>query len=254
MHSGIAPCFRALIILLIASFAAAKSNAQGTGEIQIFKASGLPAEIIRTNGTIIPARIGEYVANGDCVKTPARSYLTLLLSNGALLGIQPSTELLIETFLSNPFGKTPGTLLASAQEPANSRTKLDLKNGLLFLNTPTLNQRSRFEITTPLGGAGVRGTEFFVLAATSRAAVGVTQGLVLTTDRSGQTTLLPSGKAVSLSLDGFSPPSPSDLELLTQTRANFKNIRRQNPPDPNTPAPPAQTPAPKSRAGYNLVN
>ena len=254
MHSGIAPCFRALIILLIASFASAKSNAQGTGEIQVFKASGLPAEIIRTNGTIIPARIGEFVSSGDCIKTPARSYLTLLLSNGALLGIQPSTELLIETFLANPFGKTSGTLLASAQEPANSRTKLDLKNGLLFLNTPTLNQRSRFEITTPLGGAGVRGTEFFVLVEPSRTSVGVSEGLVLTTDRAGRTTLLQAGKAVGLSPSGFTPPLPSDLDLTAQTKAEFKNLQRQNRPNPNPASPTPISPPPKSRAGYNLVD
>ncbi|MBU6181652.1 MAG: hypothetical protein KGR46_02420 [Verrucomicrobia bacterium] len=44
MPSGIAPCFRALIILLIAAFASPESSTQGTGEIHVFKAPAPPAQ------------------------------------------------------------------------------------------------------------------------------------------------------------------------------------------------------------------
>ena len=45
-------------------------------------------------------------------------------------------------------------------EPSSSEVEIDLDMGSLIVKTKKLNKSSRFDIESPIGTAGIRGTEF----------------------------------------------------------------------------------------------
>ena len=59
-----------------------------------------------------------------------------------------------------------------APESSKSDTNLDLESGTLLVDVPTLKRESKFEVKTPLGIAGVRGTRFYVNAKKAAQATG----------------------------------------------------------------------------------
>ncbi len=225
------------------------------GDIRIVEVKGTPAEVIKPNGTILPARVGDHLQQGTTVKTPQRSSVMFLLSNGALLALQSSSELLIQTFDAEPFQGDHSGTAATQSEKIPSRTDLRLDHGLLLIDSPSLHGKSRFHITTPLGGAGLRGTALFVLADPARSAIGVSSGNVLATDISGKTMGLLTGEATGLAASGFVPATPAELALINTIPAAFQSFRKTPRHSSTTPsARPTPTPPPKSRAGYRTVD
>jgi len=55
-----------------------------------------------------------------------------------------------------------------APESSKSDTNLELESGTVLIDVPKLKKESKFEVTTPLGIAGVRGTRFYVNAKKQR--------------------------------------------------------------------------------------
>ena len=79
----------------------------------------------------------------------------------------PAPNFLTRGF-SNPSPNFASKDSVEAHKNISSRAPGLLKSDTLLVDVPTLERESKFEVTTPLGIAGVRGTRFYVNAKKQR--------------------------------------------------------------------------------------
>ena len=105
-------------------------------------------------GSFVPVSIGTKLHEGDVIKTGGGSHVDVDLGdNVGLLQVAPHSTFAVRT-------------LTSTQTDADkvTETDFDLKEGAVFFKVNKLAKASRFEITTPKGIAGIRGTSGLVTA------------------------------------------------------------------------------------------
>jgi len=99
-----------------------------------------------------PLRAGAKLAPGDDFKTGRDGYVTIKLSDGSTLVLQPGSDMAIEGVKKSP--------LAPAAD-----AQFTLKNGRVEATVTKRNPNgARFEVRTPIAVAAVRGTKFRVVA------------------------------------------------------------------------------------------
>ncbi|HAW99484.1 MAG TPA: hypothetical protein DCX67_13195, partial [Opitutae bacterium] len=121
-----------------------------------------PLEIRHGQGEkIAPEKIrpGALLTDGHAIATGEGGEAILLLSNGTLVTVGENTTMKVEVFLQESFDAA-GTLAELKEEPSASNILIDLEIGDIVVRTKKLNAKSNFEITTPVGTAGIRGTQF----------------------------------------------------------------------------------------------
>ena len=103
---------------------------------------------------------GMLLPDGAAVQTGPGGNALLLLSNGTVVTVSENTKMKISSFVQEPFedkGLSVGDL---QEEPSSSSVLVDLEVGDLVVKTKKLNKKSNFEIASPVGTAGIRGTQF----------------------------------------------------------------------------------------------
>jgi hypothetical protein len=215
-----------------------------SGDIRVIEVHGPPAVIVMADGSTPPIRVNDLVPPGSTVKTPADSSLKLLFANGAILILQPRSELRLTRFASKDALPMQTTTGHRPSELSKSHTDLDLQSGAALLDVPPLKKESKFQVTTPLGIAGIRGTRFYVSIRNDRAAVGVAEGLVITTSLIGETQSLAAGQAIGLTAKGLTRATAGETSYIRNLDAAFGTTRQLLKPSPA-----ATT---KSRAGYQV--
>ena len=125
---------------------------QVTGEVYVFAKD----ETYR-----IALRAGSLVNAGQMIATGPKASITLAFSNGATVTIGEKSIVSVDEFVQTPFGEM-FKMAEATKEPSSSRTRLDMVRGEITANIKKLNKAegSTFEIKTPLGMAGIRGTTF----------------------------------------------------------------------------------------------
>ena len=122
------------------------------GDVQVLDAAGQPLPAEETGA-------GKTLIEGQKIKTGDDGKMILLLSNGSLTTLDRDSELILEKFRQKPFVQVPDKKIKDLpNEPSNSETKLKLSHGKLMFNVKKLNTGSTFEIESPIGSAGIRGT------------------------------------------------------------------------------------------------
>jgi hypothetical protein len=159
---------KVLLTLLIASgllLGAAATSAAPAGAViaaqgQCFSVSA---------GQEVPLRIGTAVGAGDTVQVPAGARLKLRMNDGSIISVASGSELAVRDYAADASGQRLNALLS-------------LRSGLLRVLVPN-GPSGKFEIETPVGIAAVRSTDWFVLADSGSAQVGVLSGTVTLTSR-----------------------------------------------------------------------
>ena len=121
------------------------------GQITYLKADGSPAEMVS---------IGKPIPLSYTIITNKGAKLVGLLSNGTLLTLEEETRMKVGTFKQEPFESGGKKLTDLPGEPSSSQVMLELDFGSLVVKTKKLNKGSVFDINSPVGVAGIRGTEF----------------------------------------------------------------------------------------------
>ncbi len=150
----------AVAMAMLISTAEAKVNkavvraVRGTADISTDKGS-----------TWKPARVGSQLSPNSIIKTGAGSVVDLFLGdNGPVVRVTESTEMGIDRL------DVEGSGVDKVIE-----TQLDLKSGRILGNVKKLAEASKYEVKTPVGVAGIRGTEYDISA---NGRVSVITGLV----------------------------------------------------------------------------
>ncbi len=237
-------------------------------------------------GATLAVTNGTELSEGYVVNTGRGSSVVLVFSNGATMNLAQDSSLAIDEFTQDPFADEVAVADLTA-EPTASRTRLNLSRGELVGNVKKLNYDagSRFEVHTPVGAAGIRGTTFrivfrpdgtgkaFFSLITSEGNVVLTAGSInLPTetsvpDNKAVEVLIdiavdPATGAISLAMDG-APPVVIVEDASALSLAQIAELAQQileaaatvafggttPAPGDGAPPPPAETPPPRTTPG-----
>lgn len=175
---------------------AVATAASAPGEIKAARVRG--EVMVRNRTTNVSQRVenGMSLYQGSIITTPADGSVILIFANGASINVGSDTELDVEQFTQDPFGD-PFSPATSTAEPSRSNTKLNLSRGEIVGKVLKLNidQGSTFNVQTPVGAAGIRGTIFRIVYRPSGTGAAFTistaEGEVIYTGQSGQEVPVP---------------------------------------------------------------
>ena len=157
--------FRGLLAVIGSLFVLCVTNAQNeeSGAGAVILAEVVPPVVFRDGdeGGVEKKMIpGMLLPEGYWVETGQGGNVLLLLSNGTVVTITENSKMRVDSFDQEPF-ESPGESVEDfKEEPSSSNVLVDLEVGSLVVQTKKLSKKSNFEINSPLGVAGIRGTEF----------------------------------------------------------------------------------------------
>lgn len=233
------------------------------GKIVTARVEGDVHKVLK-DGTSAPLANGNEVLETDTVKTGKASSVVLVFENGSSIKLGPESSLAIDEFKIDPLDQ-PVDLSTLKAEPTVSKTSLNLAYGELVGDVKKLNRDkgSTFNIKTPVGAAGIRGTIFRIVFrpdANGKAffTVSTADGSIVMQGVTTQDIPIESGKEVVVTVDvpdattpaGTPPSAPvivtQDIPAATSTviLAASTSISQVLQTTTIAPTPPAPTPTP----------
>jgi len=177
-----------------------------SGAIKALKVSGIVTRVDST-GAEHAVTEGSMVSETDAIKTGADSGLVLVFMNGSSVKLGANSKLLVEEFKMDPLADNIAVSTLK-KEPSVSQTKLNLAYGEMVGDVKKLNKSSSYNIKTPVGAAGIRGTQFRIVffppAAGSTVAtfqLSTSEGLVLFTGTTGAPVEVAKGNEVNVTAE-----------------------------------------------------
>lgn len=147
MFRGYAVAIAAALLLSVS--AQAKANKAIVRAVR-----GGAAEITVDGKNWKPAKVGQTLGEHSAVKTDANATVDLFLGdNGPVVRVTKDTTMGIDRL------DVESTGIEKVIE-----TQLDLKNGKILGNVKKMAAASKYEVKTPVGVAGIRGTEYEISA------------------------------------------------------------------------------------------
>lgn len=157
--------------------------------------------------------VGAVLPQGATVKTAKSSLAIVVFSNGATATVRPDSEVVINFTQAGFSGP-----LTKGEEPSVSKTQIKIVNGTVISKVAKLKKGSEYNVTSPVGAAGVRGTIFTVSynASTGQFSVSCIEGSVVFTKSSdGSVTGVGTGKI----LDGDVVRDLTPAEIVAIAKA-----------------------------------
>src|SRR5580658_3006758 len=104
--------------------------------------------MVERGGSSAPLKLGDKVAVTDTVDVAADGKLKLRMSDGSIISLASGTKLTIATYQTDASGQ-------------RQNVQLSLTQGLLRSVVAQVDHPSTFEVSTAVGTAGVRSTDWF---------------------------------------------------------------------------------------------
>jgi hypothetical protein len=142
-------CVTALILVSFLTGVQAQTFKQGSAKVAQIKGK---AQYSAGGNVWVPLKTGTTLKPGSFVKTAPESIVDLNLGvNGPLVRVAPNSTVSLDK-------------LAYAETGADTviETRLSVENGTIIGNVKKLAKASKYEIKTPNGVAGIRGTDYAV--------------------------------------------------------------------------------------------
>jgi hypothetical protein len=169
------------------------------------------------NQTKAPTK-GAILKQGQVIMTGAKSKASLAFENGIVMEVAPSSKFIIQEFQQAPWDVAPEKLAEMKTEPSKSKTTGFLEYGDIITGVKKLKPGSSLEVTTPLGTAGIRGTDFQTTAVRNSDgtpksfSVGVASGEVgVTSAGGGGPVSVPAGSSSSVSMSSSQGGQPGTI-------------------------------------------
>jgi len=146
---------------------------------------------IERDGAILDASMGMEVKEGDHLRTGEKARLKVLFTDDALIALGSDSEVIIKSHMFDAQAK-------------NRTTRLELLGGKLraLVQRMVAGSRANFEVETSNAVAGVRGTEFILLAGDSGTRLYTFSGSVEMQGEGGEKVMVAAGRASSIEVDG----------------------------------------------------
>jgi len=144
---------------------------------------------------------GQALQQGEKIITDKKSTVSLAFENGSVIQVEAESNFVVEEFLQAPWEVSEQALSEMKTEPSNSKLSTYLEYGDVTSGVKKLKPGSSLTVSTPLGTAGIRGTEFKV--GLQRDAKGGSKGLSVAV-ASGEVAVSTKGGATASVKGGFS--------------------------------------------------
>lgn len=174
---------------------------------------------------------GDVLPHGWQIKVGADSEATLLFSNGVLCTIGSNSLLSSRKFKQEGFLQSPKKVSNLKKEISPFILHLDLEVGDIVVDVRTLEKKSNFEIKTPLGVAGIRGTSFRLLISEQSTKLTVLTGRVDFDSREGNTKQVGSQKVLAVTTgkdpilrDLTKPERTTIEEIIAKARVQVADV------------------------------
>jgi len=150
------------LFLSLAVAVVAAEPGRDFGQVVAARVIGEVTAIDNEDGSETPLHNRDVLYEGYTVVTQAQASVILIFSNGSNVRVMPNTRLALEVFRQDPLAEDveAGGLVA---EPSASETKLNLAYGEMVGDVCKLRTSTSYSIKTPVGSAGIRGTQFRLL-------------------------------------------------------------------------------------------
>lgn len=221
------------------------------GNIRVREIQGSGVKIVDANGKTSNLKPGEFLRQGVRIVTGPEGSAVLIFENGSLIRVNPDTEFSIEKFQRDPFDSTGLDYSTLEGEPSRSVTRTGVTKGEISFDVATLKKSSLYDIVTPVGIAGIRGTGGFVQSTprnqNQAASFGLFEGSATFTTTSGQTQSINQNQSIGIggpeSNFEVSMNPPGSAASLSQASQGMGQARSRTTGNPFEVAPPLQ-PAP----------
>lgn len=144
-----------ILLTLLAFLPLVASAAMQAGSVKAVRVSG-DVLLSDASGTKL-LEDGMIFGQGSSIKTANNGMAVLAFANGSTITVKASTVFRVDEFMQEPFQSRRSFADLSA-DPSQSSTRGFLERGEVAFNVKKLRPESNFEIFTPIGAAGVRGT------------------------------------------------------------------------------------------------
>lgn len=227
----------------------AQNSTMILGNIRVLKVEGSGGKILDSAGNSSPLKEGAFIRQGTTIKTGKENSVTLLFDNGTTVNVKPDSDFSIDSFAQDPFNSSNVDYQTAKSEPSSSVTRLKVSEGTIVVDIAKLKKNSSFQIATPVGSAGIRGTSLGITSNSKNQAnpvtLAVTTGVVQMKTAAGSRAV-GGGQSVGVgSTGGFNANPPGAQQLQTSTGQTTAAMQQSVPPNafqgvpPPAPAPPA---------------
>ena len=191
------------------------------GEAQVSEMEGDEKSDFRT------LEDGDLLAPGTELKTGAESEVVLLLTNGSLATLGSDSQMKLAEFNQEAFEGTEEKVSELTEEPSESQVLLELDLGELVVEVKKLDKQSSFDLYSHLGFAGIRGTQYRVLATDRSVRLSVLEGKVaVSKERGGLDHLIESERAILLEEDLQKEPDGATVEEIERIKRVNERARK----------------------------
>jgi sugar lactone lactonase YvrE len=160
----------------------------------------------------------------------------LAFENGSCVVVKPGSEFSIDQFLADPFDSQEVDYGSLENEPTMSVTRTNLKSGEIFFHVEKLKERSTYEIITPVGIAGIRGTGGFVRSGKGKGAFGLYEGSAIFKTPNGQVHSVRQGQAIAIgdaaTQYAVTGNPPKSAEILASAKEKMGEVEEKTPAQP----------------------
>jgi hypothetical protein len=185
----------AACVLGFATTASAQQIGAGANDATVLALAG-NVSYAHNGGSFTALPVGVRLSKGDVIKTGPASHCDIQIGNNVgFVQIAPNSTLGINDLIAN-----------RSSSDAVTDTQLDLNQGAIFAKVNKLSKASRFEIKTPKGIAGVRGTTLYLTAAGELTVAEGTAGIAYMNGGNVQTFVLHDGESIA---PGDTQPRPA---------------------------------------------
>lgn len=133
----------------------------------VIKAGKVEGDVYRltADGQSLKLKQGDTLIETDTVRTDKGALVVLVFMNGSSVKLGGESKLEIKEFKMDPLEEDLVLSKVKDAEPSVSKTSLNLAYGEMVGNVKHLNKDrgSSYNITTPVGAAGIRGTTFRIV-------------------------------------------------------------------------------------------
>jgi hypothetical protein len=136
---------------------------------------------------------------GTQLETGEKCEVVLLMTNGSLVTLGEGARMKLSEFEQEEFEGTDDKIFDLTEEPSESHVLIDLDLGELVVEVKKLKKESSFDLGFSLGFAGIRGTQYRILATARSSRLSVLEGgVAVSKELGGQDDLIDSERAISL--------------------------------------------------------
>ena len=144
---------------------------------------------------------GEIVLQGSTIVSGKNSEVDLLFTNGTSAKIGQNSKLTISAIWQKDFQESKRKVADINEETSPTRIELDLEIGDLIVDVKKLKKESSFRVNSPLGVAGIRGTQFRIFSENEKVELSVLKGEVSFWDQNNEENKITNSKKLVMKTD-----------------------------------------------------